>query len=383
MAVNNNFYPTINGLVAQATNGANTPITDYTSFIENGKTIMELKNTDLQNNFINALMNRIALVLDTARNYEGSYKELSRGTLGFGNTIELVIQRFYEAQSAPFVTLTDGESVDQYKVYKPQVDVDYYVDTVAYQIPITIQYDQLKKAFETPAAMDAFINNTIMYVMNSNELNREAGRIALVADLIVKDTQATEAADTNTPAQNYKLVTLYNDITGTQLTAENCLYNSEFVKFAVSTMNKVIERTKKVSESYNSRGIKTFTRPQDRHLFINSALVSAKGTYVFPEAFNNSDEINLKDYIEVPFWQNEKTPLTVTYEDPENDGESLTTDPVIAVMCDKFAIGEYVRKQDMRTTPFNASGEYWNNFLNVELKYLSCDAANSIVFTLA
>lgn len=383
MALNYNFYLALNSLVEQATNGESEPITDYTSFIERGKTIMELKNTNLQNNFINALMNRIALVIDTARNYEGSYKELSRGTLGYGNTIEMVIQGFYEAQSAPFVNLTDGESVDQYKVYKPKVDVDYFVDTVAYQIPITVQYDQLKKAFETPEAMDAFINNTIMYVMNSNELHKEVGRIALVANLIVNDTQAEEAEDTNTPAQHYKLVTLYNDITGAQLTKDNCLYNSEFIKFAVSTINKVIERTKKVSESYNSRGIKTFTRPQDRHLFINSALVSAKGTYVFPDAFNNSDEINLKDYIDVPYWQNEDQPLTVTYANPDNKNESLTTEPVIAVMCDKFAVGEYVRKQDMRTTPFNASGEYWNNFLNVELKYLTCDAANSIVFTLA
>lgn len=383
MAVNNNFYTTINGLVEQATKGSTTPIVDYDSFIEVGKSITDIQNTDLQNNFITALMNRISMVINTARNYEGSYKELTRGSLDYGNTIELIIQQFYDAQAAAFVDLVDGTSVDQYKIYKPKANVDYYVDTVAYKIPITIQYDQLKKAFTGPGAMDSFIADITMYVMNSNELKREAGRIALVAKLIVDTTSADAATSTDTPARHYKLLSLYNTITGANLTTANALYNAEFIKFAISTINKVTEKTKKVSESYNKKGIKTFTRAQDRHLFVNSALVSAKGTYVFPDAFNNSEEISLRDYINVPYWQNEKSPLTVTYEDPENSGQSLTTEPVLAVLCDKFAIGEYVRKQDMRTTPFNADGEYWNNFLNVELKYLVCESANSVVFTLA
>ena len=166
--VNNNFYQTINGLVAQATNGAMEHIVDYSSFIEAGKKITDIANTDLQNGFVNALMNRIAMVINTARNYEGAYKELSRGSLEYGNTIELVIQGFYDAQPASFTNLVEGESVDQYKIYKPKVDVDYYVDTNAYKIPITIQYDQLKKAFNSAAEMDSFVRDTTMYVLNSN-----------------------------------------------------------------------------------------------------------------------------------------------------------------------------------------------------------------------
>lgn len=380
MALNNDFYSTMNNLFQKATGGTSTQVTDYTSYIDAGKSIDGVNGTELQNNFINALMDRIALVVNTARNYEGAYSELTRGSIGFGNTIELIIQGFYDAQPAAFANLTDGQSVDQYEIFKPKVDVDYFIDSNAYTIPITIQRDQLKKAFENPAEMESLISGIMMYVMNSNEARREQARIGLVANLIAIDTNTTPATDTNTPSQYYKLCTLYNDIAGTQLTQDNCLYNEEFVRFAVSTINKVVGKTTKISESYNSNGIKTFTRPQDRHLFINSALASANGTYVFPNAFNNSDEINLHDYIDVPYWQDEKTPLTVTYKDLE--GETQTSPPVIAVMCDKFAIGEYVRKQDMFTTPFNARGEYWDNYLNVELKYVTCNSANSIVFTL-
>lgn len=383
MAVNNNFYAAINALVAKATGGTTAVITDYSSFIDAGKIITNITYTDLQNNFIAALMNRIALSINTARGYDGAYRELERGTLEYGNTIELIINKFYEAQAAPFVALADGYSVDQYVVAKPDVAANYYTKTDAYQIVITVQYDQLKKAWESPASMDSFIQGVIMYVMNSNELRREAGRIALVADLIVRDLGETAAATIDTPAQVYKLLTLYNAIAGVSLTADEALYNEEFIRFAVKTINMVAEKTKKVSKSYNNDAIMTFTRPEDRHLFVNSALVSALGAYVFPNSYNKDDQITLNDYINVPYWQAEDHPFTVKYADPTDGARELTTDPVLAVMCDRYAVGEYVRKQDMRSSPFNAAGEYFNNFLNVEVAYVSCPSANSVVFTLA
>lgn len=389
--VNNNFYATINSLVAKASGVSDSGIIDYSSFIEAGKKITDIQYTNLQNNFITSLMNRISFVINTARSYDGAYAELTRGNIEMGNTIELIIQKFYDAEAAEFINLTNGQSVDQYKIYKPQVDVDYYVDTVAYKIPITIQYDQLKKAFESPASMETFISGVIMYVMNSNELRRENGRIALVADLIVKLSSETAATDSNEPAQNYPLLTLYNGITNAGLTADKALYNEEFVKYAVKTIKQVTEKTKKVSTSYNKTGIKTFTKPENRHLFVNSAVVSSMEAYIKTNNYNPEASM-LKDYIDVPYWQSESAPFVVTYANPDFDPETaeseenpktLTTAPVLAVMCDKFAIGEYVRKQDMRTSPFNANGEYWNNFLNVELKYLTCDSANAVIFTLS
>ena len=138
-----------------------------------------------------------------------------------------------------------------YEVKKPTAFVDYYVDSNAYQICVTIQTSQLEKAFESPSAMDAFTRGIITYLMNSNELKREAGRIALVANLIVKLSTQSAATTPDSPAMRYPLVTLYNDITGAELTAENCLFNEEFVKFAAQTIKKVMGKTSNVSESYN------------------------------------------------------------------------------------------------------------------------------------
>lgn len=379
MAINNKFYETINGLYQQATGGDTLQVTDYASFIDAGKKITNITAVDLQNGFVSALMNRIAMVVNTARSYSGAYKELIRGNLEFGNTVEIIVNQFYETQAAGFVGLSDGEAVDQYVVNKPKVDAKFYVDTNAYTIPITIAYPELKKAFTSPAEMDAFVSNATLYVLNSDELMRESGRIAMVSKVIVDDLKTVAAATVDTPAQVYNLVTLFNDITGATLTAADCLYNEEFVKFAVKTINMVSRKTARVSESYNADGIKTFTPEGERRLYCSSALVSSIGTYVHPSAFQDSPEIRLENFIDVPFWQNEKHPYTIEYE----DSGTKTTVPVVAVMLDSYAAGEWVKKRDMRTSPFNARGEYWNNFLNVEIQYLTLSAANSVVFTLA
>ena len=378
--VNNKFYEAINGLYQQATGGDTLVVADYDSFIDAGKKITDIAAVDLQNGFITALMNRIATVVNTARSYSGAYTELIKGSLEYGNTVELIVNSFYETQAAGFIGLQDGESVDQYVVNKPKVDAKFYVDTNAYTIPITIAYPELKKAFTSPAEMDAFISNATLYVLNSDELMRENGRIAMVAKIITDDLKKNAAATIDTPAQVYNLVSLFNEITGASLTSANCLYSEDFVKFAVKTINMVCRKTERVSQSFNADGIKTFTPAGERRLFCSSSLVSSIGTYVHPSAFNMTPDIQLESYITVPFWQNEDHPYTVTYKDST---ETKTTVPVVAVMLDSYAAGEWIKKRDMRTTPFNARGEYWNNFLNVEVQYLTLSAANSVIFTLA
>lgn len=382
MAVNNNFYKTLNELVQRATNGTVGEIVDYNSFIETGKKLTDMVGNELRNNFVNALMNKIGKTLMDIRSYDGAYNELVRGAIPYGNTIELIMCKFYEARVAPFVELKNGDSVDQWVIAKPEADVNYFVDTNAFSIPVTIQRDQLIKAFTSPYEMDTFISGIMTYVRNSIELRREAGRIGMVADWVdTLDSQevSVESTDENRPAMKYNLLSIYKAHTGADLSADNCLYNEEFVKFAVATIIKVMNRMKKVSENYNLEGYKTFTPDDKRHLFVNSILSSAISTYV-PRPYLNNEEVNLTDYIEVPYWQNELSPLTVS---AAHDGEEVESSPVVCAILDKFALGEYLKSFTTETTPYNAGGKYWNVWSHIETRYIKNRYANSVIFTLA
>lgn len=382
--VNNNFYLTINELVTQASSGEVTGVIDYETFIDAGRTILDIQGTDLQNNFISALMNKIALSINTFRSYNGKYKELVRGTVTSGNTIEMIMNQFYETQAAAFVSLADNGTVDQYEIHKPKIEVKYYTETNAYSIPITIQRDQLIKAWENPASMDSFIAGVTGSVLNSNEFAREKGRIGMVAGLITYVYDNGDYATTeDEPAQIYKLVTLFNNRLADSsevVNADTALRSEKFIKFAVETIKKVLRKVESPSTEFNSEGIITFTPDYSKHLFVNGALTSAMDTHIYTNNYNPEYSI-LKDYIMVDYWQNAKKPLDVAYNHTGNDVESNVTG-VLALVCDYYTIGEYLKEQSMDTTPYNARGKYWNNWLNVETRYITNNYANAVIFVL-
>lgn len=379
--VNTNFYKTVNSLMSFSSGAGVPEVVDYATFIEAGKTILQLDGESVQNGFINPLMNKIGLSINVVRSYEGSYKELTRGTLQYGDTIEMIMNYFYDTQAAVFNNLVDGTTVDQYEINKPKADVSYFIDSNSFDITRTIQRVELEKAFSSPAAMDKFIAGITTYVVNSAEEAREVGRIALVGKLIIDLDASNAAANDNAPATKYNLVTMYNNLTGAELTSDNCLYNEEFIKYAVAVIKKVMGKTEKASASYNLKGLKTFTPASGRHLFVNSALTSAMDTYIRTDNYNPEFSV-LTDYINVPYWQDEDAPFVVKSKTGD-EGETVTSSPVVAVFCDEYAIGEYLRTQAMEQSPYNARGRYWNMFLHVEVKYVENTSANAVLFTLA
>lgn len=378
MNINNEFYSTINELVSRASRGVITDIVDYDSFIDSGKKINELDNPDeFRNAFCNAIANKVQLSLDTARSYQGKYAKLIRGSVAPGGVIELITHLFYETREAAFVSLENDQSVDQWIINKGDTDVAYFTKSNSYQIPVTIQYTELEGAFTSPERMQIFLNNKITYALNSNELAREVGRIGLIADLLVELSSANAGANDNDPAMRYPLVTMYNDIYSDTLTADNCLYNTEFIRFACMVIKKVSDKLTKVSTSYNRSGIKTFTPADDKLTFINGAFTSAMTAYLRPVDYRPEYSVIPDGFENVPYWQDENNPLTVSYGEDETK-----TPPVIALIVDNLTLGEYVEHERVLSTTLNARGEYYNTFINVQTKYISNKNANSVIFTL-
>lgn len=393
MAVNNNFYKTINQLMGYHANGGTNAIVDYSSFIDAGRQITALTGQDLMNNFVSALMNKIGLTINTFRSYDGRYKSLIRGKLEYGDVIEIITNKFYDTQAAGFVNLTNGTSLDQWEVHKPDVDVNYYVKPNAYTIPITIQRDQLDKAWSNPAAMDNFIQGTIGYVVNSSEFARESGRIGLVANAIVDilhvDNQEGQPnsgkGELNTPAISYNLwkIGRYHGILQPEDTLDKALVKPEFVRLAVQCILNASALMSTVNSKMNLAGIRTFTPEDSKHMFIHSALASAMRSwlYISPDGIPVSAP-KLTGYIEVPNWQNEEYPFDVvkgTMDTPEGS-DKTTAKGVLAFLCDEYALGEYVRSESMDGTPYNARMKTFNYWYNVETKLVENTNANMAVF---
>lgn len=391
MAINNNFYATVNDLIERASGGTATKVVDYASFIDAGKALSEMTQGDrdkFMNSFAMEIANKVKLSIDTARDYVPKLDTLVRGQLSPNGVIEMITHGFFSTRAAQFATLTNDGTVDQYVINKGAQEVNYYINDNAYQIPVTIQYLELEGAFTSPEKMDMFLQNKIKYAMNTNALAREQGRRGLLADLIVELDAKTAATGPDTSAQKYELVSLYNTtygLTGADaLTSENALYSSEFVKFAIAMIKKVNKKISDVSVKFNSEGVKTFTpdTAEDKKLITNDALDAAIVAF---KSTISPDATELGEHESVSYWQDELMPFVVKTGGTQGDGSvsgETVSSPVVAILYDRFAIGEYLCHEAVRTTPFNAAGEYYNNWINVQTKYCRNKNANAVIFTL-
>lgn len=392
MAVNNNFYSTVNRLASYGLQGGTiSEIVDYASFVDVGKTITDIGGEQLANNFMSNLANVLALVIDTHRSYIGKYSDIFRGSISYGNTIQMIMDGFYDTQAAVFADLpADGESVDQYVINRPTTNVRYYTDTNAYSIPVTVTRDQLRKAWRSPEEMDAFIrNNIIGAVLNANEYHREIGRINAVNSQIAL-ALSTPHSPTNVINLQYVMfktlpkwtVATFVEDAKKQFN-EILINNPEIVRYIVSTIRHYSRAIESPSNLYNTEGITTFTPATGKRLYLLDRFAKAADALIYQNAFN-PDYNKLDDYVTVNYWQNAADDISISADIKYNEDAGHTTDTssnVIGVLFDEYAVGEYLHSQTVDATPYNSRGKYWNYWLNVETELINNPFANTIVFT--
>lgn len=379
MAINENFNVIVNDLISRATNGTASQIIDEKSFIDFGKKLEDMDGDDFANKFASALANRIKLSIDTYRAYDGKYKSLIRGKTTPGGVIQMITHHFFDVRQPSFVTLDSNTNLNQWEINKGETDAHYYIEENAYQIPVTVQYTELEGAFESYAAMETFLREKIDMALSSNELAREQGRAGLVGALIKELDAETEVDSVEGVGQKYNLLALYNDTYSQALTSDNCLYNGEFIKFATNMIKKVRRKMANVSESFNKTGIKTFTpmNDEDAKLMVHASLDGGIATYVVQDVRRPE---SLGDYEVVPYWQNEAKPFTVSFKGSGNT--EVESSKVLAVMFDKYALGEWVTHERVLTTTMNARTESTNTWINVQTRYCILDDANAVIFTI-
>ena len=99
----------------------------------------------LQNEFLNALVNRIGRVLVTSKMYDNPWNMFKRGMLEFGETIEVV---FVEI-AKPFEYDPETAESEVFKREIPDVRAAFHILNYQKFYKVTVQRDQLRLAFLT------------------------------------------------------------------------------------------------------------------------------------------------------------------------------------------------------------------------------------------
>lgn len=370
----NQIYSIVNA-VCQETMGESALVaTDTASLVAMGNAILSSStNTEA---FIDTLVQRIGRTMISYRPYRSKLGLMAVSDMTMGAIMQKIKVKMPTAVEDVTTQLIDGQSIDQYIVSKPRATQKLFVKRTPYTFYITIQKKWLREAFVSESAMGSFIAAIYGEVENKLELSQEN-----LARLCMANFMATISTDTN---RVINLVTEYNAVATSPVTAASALYDEAFLRYALGRMNNISKKMETMSVLYND-GTETRHTPKSDQRFVSLVdFQTALETQVQWAAFHE-EYVKKQNGIEVPYWQAAKSPMNIDLviegDDPEQE-ESTTLSNIVAFIHDRDALGTYRKEVEVATTPLNARGLYTNQFWHMNDLYFNDITENGIIFTL-
>lgn len=365
------IYALINEVNGQAFGANALAVADVQGLISLGSTVLSsATNTEA---FLNTLVQRIGRTIVSFRAYRNKFSDMVRNDFEWGAILQKIRVKLPETVADPAYNLTDGQSVDPWTIYKPDVTQKFFVTRTPYMLPVTIAREQLKEAFTGESMMGAFIAAVFGQVRNALEVSLETlGRLA-IANMIAE-----------TGAREVRLVTDYNNTEpGETVTAATALHNPDFLRYAVSRIKSMSDYFEDMGTRYNDGSIETFTPKSEQKLKVLSDFERRLETVVQYSAFNE-EMVRLNAFQTVNFWQGQNTDANRDgiIIKRASDGAETTVNNIVAVLYDVEALGLYRKDEDVLTTPVNAKGMYYNTFYHLKQLWFNDLSENFVYFTL-
>lgn len=314
-----------------------------------GEIIMQY--TPLQNEFLNALVNRIARVIITSKMYSNPLSMFKKGLIDFGETIEEI-----------FVNIANPH---QYDVEESENKV------FAREIP------DVRAAFHT-LNYKKFYKQTIQ----NKDLNQAFLSWDGITDLISKIVNAMYTAANYDEFVTTKYM-LAKAILDGRLSAITVDAND--AKGAVTKIKGVSNALTFMSNNYNAAGVQTFTDKNDQYLLVNSQFDSEIDVEVLASAFNMSKAEFMGHRILIDgFGTLDVARLNALFKDDPNYEEpsqdTLTAlNAIPAVLVDKNFFMIFDNMYEF-TENYNGQGLYWNYFYHTWKTFSMSPFANALVF---
>ena len=395
----NQLSTVLTNIVSQATGQKALAPVDTASFISVATTGLKVGYDPLST----AISQVLSKTIFSVRPYSRKFKGLNVSNQRYGNHVRklLTIDKPFEDDDR--FKLSDGASIDQYKVNKPKVLQTNFYGANTYQKSITIYKDQLDCAFSSPDEFASFIS---MVIQNASDMieqaHEETARATignLIAGIFAMETEEQPEkgmAKANGGRRAVNLIKLYNDETGKNLTVADAFKAENFegfVKFTFATINTIADlmtdRNTLFCSQLTGYPILRHT-PKDRMKFyLYTDMVNKINSEVYSTVFN-PDFLKMVDFETVNYWQSalSSDSLNVNPTVLKTDGSLINTENVqlfkiVGVLFDEEAAGYTTVNQWSQPSPFNARGGYYNQFWHFTDRYWNDFTENAVIFYLS
>lgn len=350
---------------------------------------------------LNAISQVLGRTLIAVRPYSRKFKGLEMSSerwggitrkINFGDkALDPYVALDPDAIGDPTFALTDGDSIDQYKVKKPEVLQTVYVGQAVYESSYTIFEKQLSTAFRSPEEFGAWMSGLMEHFSNEREQYLESLSRAILCNMIGAKKVLDSAG---VPLQIIDLLAEYNTATGLSLTATTVKLPANypaFCKWAYAYIQHVsemfTERTEMFQRPLTSYHIMRHTPKADQRLFMDADFLAHMTAEVLADTYHD----NFLRYSEVEavnFWQAAKDPNEVNVKpvylnaDCEfvNASDPVDVKGIVGVLMDRDAAGYNLADDDLVASPYNAKGQYYNLYNHVRIQLQNDLTEKAVVF---
>lgn len=305
----------------------------------------------LKNQFLNALMNRIAYVLAKSATFNNPYAGLKKGYLEFGETVEEVFVNLIK----PMEYSAEKAGGREFKRYMPDVRSVFHVMNWRVLYPVTIQDADLKRAFLT---IDG-VRDLISQIVESIYTSAKYDEFLLVKYLLIKNITKGKLAP--------------------------IAFDATDMKEAATVFRGTSNKFTFLSRNYNDAGVQNSVDKADQMIFMSADFNAAYDVEVLAAAFNMDKATFMGNLYLIDDWttfDNDRFDVIRT----NSDGLEEVTAAELALMADVKAVlasrdwFQLYDNETQFTEKYVANGLYWNYFYHTWKTVSSSPFENAVVF---
>lgn len=308
----------------------------------------------LQNEFLNALVNRIGRVMLTSKMYSNPIAFFKKGVLEYGESIEEIFVNIAKVQEF-------NPEIAEQEVFKrvvPDVRAAFHIMNYQKFYKATVTQEQLKQAF---LSWDG-VTDLIARIVDSMYTGANYDEFLVMKYLLARHILDGRVYPVTVPT----------------VTAENA-------KAIITTVKGVSNKLTFMNSDYNPAAVRTFTDKSDQYMIANSVFDATMDVNVLASAFNMDKAEFLGHRVLIDgFGDLDVARLgeifagDPTYNEPSKDElAALNAIPAVIVDKDWFMVFDMLTQF---TEQYNGQGLYWNYFYHVWKTFSVSPFANSVLF---
>lgn len=307
----------------------------------------------MANQFLSALLNRIALVRVKSATFNNPYRELKKGYLEYGETVE---ETFVEIAKAREFSVEKAEA-RELKRSLPDVRAAFHTMNYYVQYPVTIQEEDLRRAFLS--------------------LDGVQDMIARIVDAVYRAAEYDEFL-----LFKYMLIKAYNNHTIYRETITNT------ANAAAKAFRAMSNKLQFITTDYNAEGVHVNTPREDQFIFMDADFNAEFDVDILAASFHmdKADFMGRLMLIDsFTTFDNERFANVIEGSDQleaVSDAELTAMANVKAILADREFFQVYDNYTKF-TEKFVAAGDYWNYFLNIRKTVSYSPFSNIVAFTTA